>query len=164
MTTKTPASCDCRASLTDDAFVASFENLTLPDDAFRHADHVRLAWIYLSRMPLLDAIRVYRDGLRRFAAANGAPERYHETVTWAFIILIHERMFRGPTPSWPEFAAANADLLRWRDGALFARYGPGILESDVAREIFVLPGPSTGKASAGPREAVAAASPSRRPS
>ena len=36
--------------MTDDEFAAALEALTLPPSGFRHADHVRLAWIYLKRM------------------------------------------------------------------------------------------------------------------
>ncbi|MDX1396855.1 MAG: hypothetical protein R3195_20945 [Gemmatimonadota bacterium] len=128
------------AGMTDDEFVAAFEGGMLTEDAFRHADHVRLAWVYLNRMPLLDAIRVYTVGLRRFAEASGAPGKYHETVTWAFLVLVNERLRDGGAGlTWPEFAARNPDLLRFRDGALFERYDPSILDSDLARKVFVLP-------------------------
>lgn len=132
-------------ALTDDELVAGFESATLSSDAFRHADHVRLAWIYLRRMPLLKAIRTYRDGLRRFATAQGSAARYHETVTWAFLILINERLHAagagGKDLAWAEFASRNPDLMRWEDGALFQYYDPDVLKSEVARRIFVLPGP-----------------------
>ena len=131
-------------ALADDAFVTAFENATIADDAFRHADHVRLAWIYLRRLSFLEATRTYRRGLRRFATAHGAPTKYHETVTRAFLILINERLHgadEGRELDWPEFAHQNPDLLKFRDGALFEYYGPEVLESKVAREIFVLPKP-----------------------
>jgi hypothetical protein len=129
-------------ALSDDELVAAFEDATLESDLFRHADHVRLAWIYLRRMPLLDAIGVYRNGLRRFAAANGAPERYHETITWAFMVLVNERLHGcADDVAWPEFAAANGDLLRWRGGAFFDSYEADVLGSETARRIFVLPRP-----------------------
>ena len=128
------------AGMTDDEFVAAFERGTLAEDGVRHADHVRLAWIYLDRMPLLDAIRVFAAGLRRFASAHGSPDKYHETVTWAFLVLVNERLRDGGAGlTWSEFAARNPDLLRFRDGALFERYDPSILDSDLARKVFVLP-------------------------
>ena len=105
---------------------------------------MRLAWIYLRRMPLIDAIARYRAGLRRYAAAHGAPGKYHETITWAYVVLVHERLHdTGRNASWEEFAAANADLLRFKDGAFFDYYGPAVLESTKARRLFVLPRPAT---------------------
>ena len=57
------------------------------------------------------------------------------------LVLIHERMALAPGQTWPAFAAANPDLLEWRDGAFFRYYGEEVLESDLARDVFVLPGP-----------------------
>lgn len=129
------------AHLPDDDFVAAFESLTLEPGRFGHPDHVRLAHIYLQRLGLLQTLARYGEGLRALAAHNGAPGRYHETVTWGLVILVHERMAERPgiPEEWPTFAARNPDLLRWRDGAFFEYYGPEILESEVARRIFVLP-------------------------
>ena len=124
----------------DPDFVRAFEAATLPEDAFRHADHVRLAWLYLREMPLIDAIVRYRDGLRRFAAAHGAPGKYHETITWAYVILVHERLHdTGPEASWEGFVERNPDLVRFRDGAFFDYYDPSVLTDEKARTIFILP-------------------------
>lgn len=129
----------------DDEFVAAFEDATLPEEAFKHADHVRLAWIYLRRMPLLDAIRLYGKGLREFASAHGAPGRYHETITWAFVILVNERLHdSGRDLTWADFARDNPDLVRFKDGVFFRYYDPEVLESEVARATFVLPRPTVG--------------------
>jgi len=35
--------------MTDDEFLGSFMNCTLPAHAFRHRDHLRLAWILVRR-------------------------------------------------------------------------------------------------------------------
>jgi hypothetical protein len=126
--------------LTDDEFASAFEALTLDPGRFRHGDHVRLAWIYLRRHGLLEAIRRYRDGLVRFAEHHGAAGRYHETVTWAMVVLIHERMAAAPAvDDFGVFTAANPDLMRWRGGAFFDYYGEDVLDSEQARHTFVLP-------------------------
>lgn len=125
--------------MSDDAFVSAFERCTLAEEGFRHPDHVRLAWIYLMRMDLLEAIRTYSQGLKRFATTHGAPQKYHETVTWAFMLLINERLQAEEEGDWPAFAARNPDLLVFRDGAFFDYYPPEVLQSEVARKTFVLP-------------------------
>jgi hypothetical protein len=132
MTTMTEA-------MTDADFVRTFEDCTLPNSAFHHRDHVRLAWLYLRRHPPVEALTRFAGGLRRFATANGHPGLYHETITWAFLLLIHERMARGEAAAWEEFAAGNPDLLVWKPSILDRYYTPETLGSELARRVFVMP-------------------------
>jgi hypothetical protein len=86
------------------------------------------------------ALERFCGGLRRVAQAAGKPERYHETITWAYLLLINERMERsGRDLSWEEFARRNPDLLRWKPSVLEAYYSAEDLASDLARRVFVLP-------------------------
>ncbi len=125
--------------MTDADFVRSFEDGTLPNAAFHHRDHVRLAWLYLRRHPPIEALTRFADSLKRFATANGHPGLYHETITWAFLLLIHERMARGEATTWEEFAARNPDLLVWKPSILDRYYAPETLGSELARRVFVMP-------------------------
>ena len=121
--------------MTDSEIVRGFESATL--DAFPHAQHVRVAWWYVGREPLLTAIARMRAGLQRFAAAKGKPDRYHETITIAFVLLVADRW--REEESWETFAARNADLLQWPCPALTALYPADVLASERAREVFVAP-------------------------
>jgi len=121
-------------------FVAAFEACTIAAGDFHHADHVRLAWIYLHEHPLLDAIERFTTSLQRFTRHHGAPGLYHETITWAYLLLIHERMQRDGAPKdWDSFRTANSDLFDRKPSLLDRYYAPGTLNSDLARRIFVLP-------------------------
>jgi len=76
----------------DDAFLAAFEACTLAE--FQHRDHIKVAYLYLLRYPLDDAIIKVRTGLQALAAAWGAPvdeleKGYHETMTQAWVRLVH---------------------------------------------------------------------------
>jgi hypothetical protein len=126
--------------MTDEDFLASFEDCTLPNVSFHHADHVKMAWLYLSRLPALEALQRFSAALLRFATAHGKPERYHETITWAFLLLIRDRMARtGGRQTWAEFAAANGDLLDWKDNVLKRYYRQETLSSELARTTFLFP-------------------------
>ena len=120
--------------MTDAELIAGFEDATLEE--FSHAAHVRVAWWYVAHEPLLLAIARMRAGLRRFAAAKGKPERYHETITNAFLLLVADRWRDGET--WDAFAARNPDLLQWPCPALERLYGKE-LDTARAREVFVAP-------------------------
>jgi hypothetical protein len=125
----------------DVEFVTRFEEGTLPGENFHHCDHVRMAWLYLSRYPLLDALAKFSSALRRFATAHGKPNLYHATITWSYVFLINERRERlGQSHDWQKFAEANSDLFVWTDGGILARYyRPETLQSELARNVFVLP-------------------------
>jgi hypothetical protein len=83
--------------MTDAAFVQAFEACTLPPAAFRHRDHVRLAWLYLRDHPLPEALARFCAGLKRYAASLGKPGLYNETITVAYLTLVNER--RAPASS-----------------------------------------------------------------
>ncbi|HXM44977.1 MAG TPA: hypothetical protein VN924_27310 [Bryobacteraceae bacterium] len=126
--------------MTDDEFIAGFENCSLANGSFHHADHVRMAFLYLARYPVLVALQRFSAALARFAGANGKPQLYHETITWAFLLLIRERLARaGPEQNWAEFAACNPDLLNWRDNVLKKYYRAETLSSELARTTFLFP-------------------------
>ena len=126
--------------MTDDEFIAGFENCSLANESFHHADHVRMAFLYLARHPALEALQRFSTSLAKFATANGKPQLYHETITWAFLLLIRERLARtGCQQTWTEFAAGNADLLNWKDNVLKKYYRGETLSSDLARTTFLFP-------------------------
>ena len=120
--------------------IRRFEDGTLPPSEFHHEDHVRLAWLYLSEEPPLAALARFTEGLKRFAARNGAEGLYHETITWAYLLLIHERKARGDAgETWEGFAARNPDLLIWKPSVLEGYYHKETLASELARRVFVMP-------------------------
>lgn len=125
--------------MTNAELIRSFESNTLPGDSFHHADHVRLAFAYLSIYPVLEALEKFAARLKRFAAARGKPQLYHETITHAYFFLIRERMARDVTSEWDDFAHRNPDLLVWKGGILTRYYYEATLNSDLARTVFVFP-------------------------
>jgi hypothetical protein len=99
-----------------------------------------LAWLYLRREPPLAALTRFVEGLKRFAHANGHDGLYHETITWAYLFLVHERMAAGaPGETWDAFAARHPDLLTWRPSLLAGYYREETLASDLARRVFLMP-------------------------
>jgi len=120
--------------------VASFEAGRVPPGGFHQEQHVLVAFCYLRRDPLPTAIDRFRAGLRRFALAQGKPGLYHETLTLAYLLLIHERMARGPDDeAFAAFLARNPDLGVAKPSALDAYYRPETLSSDLARRVFLMP-------------------------
>jgi hypothetical protein len=117
--------------------LADFEAGRIDPASFPHRDHVRVSYELLERHRFPEALLHLARGLRRLAAQAGRPEVYHETITAAFLALIAERRMGGAYSGWADFAARNPDLLR--KGLLEEIYSPGVLQSRVARQTFVLP-------------------------
>ena len=128
------------ASMSDEEFIRSFEACRLPAERFHHQEHVRVVWLYLLRYSVLETLERFSESLKRFAAANGKATLYHETISWAYVFLIHERMARGAgEQTWQEFMETNSDLFDWQTSILKSYYRDGTLKSELARKTFVLP-------------------------
>ncbi len=126
--------------MTDQELIKHLEAGTLPHEGFHHREHVRAAFLYLTEYPVLEALQAFSKALRRLAENRGKPQAYHETITWAYVLMIQERMKRaGKKQGWEEFAESNSDLLAWQDGILTRYYRSETLASDLARTVFVFP-------------------------
>jgi hypothetical protein len=126
--------------MSDDDFIAELEACTLAPDQFHHSDHLRAAWVYLTQLPATEAIGRFSNALRAYAASVGKPERYHETITWAYLLLINQRIHCSePGISWQGFAASNRDLFDWKNSILTKYYRDETLQSKLAREVFIMP-------------------------
>jgi hypothetical protein len=120
--------------------IERFENGTLTEGVFNHAGHIKMAFLYLRAYKVTEVLERFPAALVRFATAKGKPGLYHETITWAFVLLIHERMRRaGSQQSWSEFANENQDLLKKGKGYLEKYYRPETMGSELAKTTFVFP-------------------------
>lgn len=93
--------------------IAAFEAGEIDVSSFDHRAHIYVGWMYLERYPLQDAIDRFSKALRRLTVQLGIPGKYHETITWFFLLLIAERRAESESGE--------------------------LLKSDLARQIFLLP-------------------------
>jgi hypothetical protein len=90
-----------------------FAALTYPIESLDHAEHVRLAWTLLAQQPLLEAMCSCRRMLLAYAEHHGAADKYNETITCIYLLLIRDAMDRlRPDHDWAEFQQINPDLFR----------------------------------------------------
>jgi hypothetical protein len=129
---------------TDAALVRDFEALAVAPAEFGHREHVRLAFALLAETGDFAAAGLrFKRALIAFATSIGAAGKYHETLTWAYLTLIHARMASGTWSDSTAFLVANADVLDHRGGALARYYDvAAIAASPLARRVFVLPEPA----------------------
>ena len=88
--------------LSDDEFLRQFESCTYPYVHWTHRAHLRVAYCYLTRFGLTDAIPKVTSGIRAYNRSQGivdtATSGYHETMTVAWLHLVAAMLAEyGPT-------------------------------------------------------------------
>ena len=124
--------------LNDNEFRRAFESCELPNSAFHHGDHIRAAWLYVRRFGVSEAESRLSEGILRFATHHGGPQKYHHTMTVAWVRLI--AVAHRDTPAldrFEDFLAAHPHLLDMR--ALSKYYSASRLGSPAARAAWVEP-------------------------
>ncbi len=122
----------------DAAYADHIENCRISNAGFRHADHIYLAWIYLRRHDPAQAEARMRETIRRLAAHAGAPQKYHETLTVAWMRLVGVAIALSPgAATFAAFSRSHPWL--FDKDAVLAFWTRERLMSDEARERIVPP-------------------------
>jgi hypothetical protein len=136
----------------DADFIRALEACTLEEKEFNHAGHVRAAYLYLRPGDFAESLKRMRRAIRNYAGSLGKPDRYHETITVAYLALIQQLLCeRGDGGGWAAFARSAPEL--FEPDLLLKFYSKAELESQLARRIFVLPGSGTYLGQSQPRSA-----------
>ena len=126
-------------ALTTGPDIAEFEALDFDVETFDHIAHVYVAWQYVRDLDLLEAISRYLDTLRRLTDQLGVPGKYHETLTWFYLIKIAEQATGTARTDWAVFRRSNPSLFQRSPGLVEAYYSADRLASKEARAQFMLP-------------------------
>jgi len=121
----------------DDAFGRYVEEALAARGRFGHREHIYVAWLSLQHRPFTEAVELVCDGIRRTAIYANAPQKYHRTVSEAWLRLVAHHVATTPSGSFDDFVAGAPALL---DKRLLARhYTPSVLASAAARTGWVPP-------------------------
>lgn len=103
-----------------------------------HEGHLRVAWTLARRHGLVEVLEILAPLLRSYAASKDHADAYHETTTFAFACLIHERVRRlDESHDWDTFKGTFPELF---DRALLDRYyARDTMRSSAARLGFIFP-------------------------
>jgi hypothetical protein len=124
--------------MTDAELTRALERGEIANENFHHVSHLRVAWVYLAESSSVQqAANKMRDTLRRFAAAAGKPQKYHETVTLFWVHLLSRAHAAGGGERLEEIVNANPQLLEKKFP--LAYYSAERLFSDEARTSWVEP-------------------------
>lgn len=78
---------------------------------FGHPQHIELAWSYLDRYDVEAAQEAVAAAIRHVAELHGAADKYHQTITRAWVHLVAVHRARTDASSFDEFISGNAGLL-----------------------------------------------------
>ncbi len=128
--------------LSDDEFLLSFEAQSLPREQWTHRAHVKVAYLYLTRLSFDDALMRVRSGVQAFNSAKGIVDSptggYHETMTCAWLHLVHTTLCQsGKATSAEAFLDEHPQLTQKRILLLF--YSRDRIMSVDAKRTFIEP-------------------------
>ena len=112
--------------------------ITGPGGQFRHRQHINLAFYAVRRYGMPDAIGTICGWIQQIAAYERAPQKYHHTVSRAWVELVAHHVAADPDcADFGVFADRNPALL---DKRLLARhYRSSTLAAGPARRGWVEP-------------------------
>jgi hypothetical protein len=104
---------------------------------FGHREHLELAWTYLHTYAVDEATVAMVAAIRHVARLHGAEDKYHETITraWLHFVAVHIQRWDGA--SFEDFVERNPALL---NGDLIRHfYSRELLRSELARTSWSSP-------------------------
>jgi len=128
--------------MNDEEFLRQFEAAVIPMEQWHHREHIRVAYLYLSRYPQDAAIEKICSGIKALNSAQKVPEAidrgYHDTITLAWIRLVQCALAEfGPAESADVFMDKHTQLLSKR--ALLFFYSRDRIMSAEAKARFIEP-------------------------
>jgi hypothetical protein len=123
--------------LPDDEFLATFERAGFGPHEFHHRDHLRMAHLYVQRFGLAAATERACAGIRALAAAHGHADKYHATLSQAWVRVVALAMQHTPQGTFDELLAAHPRLLD--KNLLLSHYSRTVLFGPRARDHWVAP-------------------------
>ena len=128
--------------MNDETLLRRFEACELSTDEWHHREHVRLAYLYLLRLPYAEALDRMRAGLKALNTVHHTPETlergYHETLTQGWLHLVYGALSEyGPAANSEAFFEEQSHLLARR--AMYFFYTRARLRSAEAKARFLEP-------------------------
>jgi hypothetical protein len=122
----------------DPELAAILASITDPAGPFRHRQHINLAFVAIQRYGMPEATGRICTWIRDMAAYQRAPQKYHHTVSRAWVEIVAHHVGTDPDATdFDLFAGRNPALL---DKRLLSRhYRSATLASGPARRGWVEP-------------------------
>jgi hypothetical protein len=125
-------------SQADAELAAILPEVTGPSGQFRHRQHIHLAFLAVRRYGMPEATTRICEWIQRIAAYERAPQKYHHTVSRAWVEIVAHHVDDDPDcTDFGTFAARHPALLDKR--LLTRHYRSSTLAAAPARRDWVEP-------------------------
>ena len=115
----------------------TLEQIVAQRGGFGHREHLELVWTYLGRYPIVAASEAVAGAIRHVARRHGAPDKYHDTMTQAWVRLVAFHRADSQAATFDQFLAENPGLMD--RGLLDRHYSRDRLFSPDARAAWIEP-------------------------
>ncbi len=122
-----------RSSSDDDRYLEEFRAYRIDAGQFHHREHLRVAYTLLANNSLEDAFSQLKGAILGLLNHLGAgTAKYHETMTYAWLLVVHHLMHTGARcASFEDFIRAHPMLLDQR--LVNAHYSESLMKSRQAK-------------------------------
>lgn len=121
----------------DAVFESLYAEVMNGADQFGHREHLHVTWLAVRAAGTERAIKIISEGIKRTARYAGRPQKFHATVSRAWVELVAHRLQAHPGDDFERFIGQCPELL---DKRLLTRYYHSrTLASPAARTGWVEP-------------------------
>lgn len=126
-------------SLSDAEFEQQFKNCELNSNDFTHEAHLRLAWIYINKYGIENAIKAILIQLKNFVEFAGAEDKFNTTLTVAATKAVHHFMLKSKATHFKGFITESPRLKYNFKELMACHYGFDIFNSTKAKHAYLKP-------------------------
>lgn len=126
-------------NLSDDELESQFKDCTLDPAVFTHKEHIRLAWIHISKYGLVEAEKNIITQLKKYVIAINEVDIYNETLAVAAVKIVNHFMQRTNSNKFQDLIDEHPRLVTNFKGLIASHYGFDIYNNDKAKKAYLEP-------------------------
>ena len=123
----------------DESFLIQLEDGSMRPNLFGHEAHLRMAWLYIKKYGVKNAVDRACSTIRRYDFIHGSGNKFHVTLTAASVKVVHHFIQKSTAKNFPKFMLEHPVLKVDFSRLLLQHYGQEVLRSNVAKNEFVEP-------------------------
>lgn len=125
--------------LSDYEFSTRFGDGSLEPSYFTHEAHLRLAWIYVQKLGVVEACERVCKEIARFDGLHGDGTKFHKTLTVAAVKAVWHFIQKSGSDNFRDFIREFPQLKFDFKSLIDSHYGFDLLASKEAKRRYISP-------------------------